>query len=269
MRRYFEIFRLFFLQTVKTDLVYRSQVLQRFFGIIVSLSVTAFFWLAASKTAIMQSYTPQMILAYFVVVSFHDFLFVSGDEFTKKLGESIRSGKLSTALIQPFPYLLKIFANGCGGICLRLCIVIPLALIAKFTFLSDFVFVDWKYQLGIYVLALVLAICVSLVCLIITGLLAFDMTHVWAPWVCFVASYCLFSGVFYPADLASGGIKVLMPWLPFYYMLGFPALILVGRLGPDEILYGFAHGFFVLFYVILILGFLWRRGIKKFEAIGI
>ena len=137
MRRYFDIFRLFFLQTVKMELAYRSQVLQRFFGIGVSLSVTAFFWLAASRTATFENYTPQAILTYFVIVAFHDFLFVSGDEFAKKIGESIRSGKLSTALVQPFPYLLKIFANGCGGVSLRLCIIIPLGILARYTILKD------------------------------------------------------------------------------------------------------------------------------------
>jgi ABC-2 type transport system permease protein len=269
MKRYLKIFFLFFLQTVKVELTYRSQVLQRLIGIAIMLSVTTFFWLTVSRTTQIGAYTPQTILIYFIIAAFHDFLFVSGDEFTKKIGESIRSGKLSTALVQPFPYLLKLFANGSGGIALRLTFLIPIALLVRFTVLKDFVFENLALQLGFYILAFCMAVLVSLICLIAAALLAFDMTEVWAVWVIFVSNYCLFSGVFFPPDLSTGLIASLMHWLPFYYMLGFPALILSGRLGLEDIAFGFAHGAFVLLYMSLLLSFMWRRGVKKFEAVGI
>lgn len=269
MRRYAEIFKIFFLQTVKTQLVYRSQVLQRFVGIFLTLLATTFFWLAVAKSVRLGTYTPEAMLFYFVMAAFHDFLFISGDDFTKKIGESIRMGKLSTALVQPFPYLLKIFANGLGGVAFRMVLILPIAFVLRCTLLKDFVFENAGMQVGFYTLALLLAVVLSLLCLIITGLLAFDMTQVWGPWVCLIATYCLLSGIFYPADLASGLIKTLMHWLPFYYMLGFPILILIGRLEFPDIVLGFAHGLFAVFYLSLLLNFMWRRGIKIFEAIGI
>jgi ABC-2 type transport system permease protein len=235
----------------------------------VTLGTSTFFWLAVTEASKIGNYTRHTIIAYFVIAAFHDFIFVSGDEFAKKIGESIRAGKLSSALVQPFPYLVKLFANGMGGISLRIGIVSLIAILIRFTILKDFVLEDPMLQIGFYALALLLAILVSLLCLIITGLLAFDMTQVWAPWVCFIASYCFFSGIFFPADQASGLVKDIMQWLPFYYIIGFPAVIFIGHLGFEEIVLGFQHGIFILLYLSLLLAFMWKRGIKKFEAIGI
>ncbi len=269
MMRYFKIFQLFFLQAIKIELTYRSQILQRLLGLAISMSATIFFWIAVSQKHTIADYTPQSMLFYFVIVTLQDFVFVSGEEFAKRLGEKIRMGKLSSALVQPFPYLLNIFASGIGGFALRISIVLPFFLMARWTFLQDFRFEDILFQFGFYLLAFLLACAISLVCLIITGLLAFDMTHVWAPWVLFVACYLLLSGIFFPADQATGFIKALMPYLPFYYMQGFPALVLVGRLSTDSIFWGLAQGALVLVYLSLILTFMWHRGVRKFEAIGI
>lgn len=269
MRRYVQLFFIFFSQAIKTELAYRSQVLQRFLGVMAWFSATIFFWMSAGKQAGLSAYTPDMILFYFVVVCFHDFLFISGDEFTKKIGESIRAGKLSASLVQPFPYLLKIFATGCGGICLRIWIVVPIFLLLRLTLLREVSLGVGVHQVGFYLLALMFASIIALLCLIITSLFAFDMTRVWAPWIIFVAFYNLLSGVFFPADLATGFVKLVMEYLPFYYMAGFPALILLGRVGVPEVMHGFVMGVFIIAYLTLILTLMWRRGIKKFEAIGI
>ncbi len=269
MKHYVQIFTLFFLQAIKVELAYRMQVFQRFFGIAVSMSATTFFWFAVSKVSPFGGYSTAMMLCYFVVVSLQDFVFISGDEFSKKLGEKIRLGKLSAALVQPFPYLLNVFGAGLGGFAMRICIVIPLAVFAKLTFLKEFHFQDPYFQIGMYGLAFILAIAISLVSLIMTGLLAFDMTQVWAPWILFVASYLLLSGIFYPADQAGATMQAIMAWTPFYYIQGFPTLILIGRLNAPQILSGFLKGTLVLGYLILLLTLMWRRGVKKFEAVGI
>lgn len=268
MKRYLNIFRIFMLQAVKVELAYRSQVVQRMLGIMVTLSVTTAFWLSVSKNA-QGTYSPLAMVLYFVVVCFQDFLFVSGDEYAKKVGEQIRSGKLSTALVQPFPYLLKIIANGFGGIVFRIFLIVPFIPLVRLTILRDLALDHFFMNIGFYFLAFLLATVVTLLCLIATGLLAFDMTHVWAPWIVFVSCYCMLGGIFYPADLPVGWVKSVMNYTPFYYIQGFPALVMVGRLSVDEMLLGFARGCFVMTYMTALLAFMWRRGIKKFEAIGI
>lgn len=269
MKRSLNVFFLFFTQAIKIELVYRSQILQRLLGLFVMISVTVFFWLTVSRKAEMQGYTPDKILLYFISACFHDFIFISGDELTKKIGESIRSGKLSSGLIQPFPYLVRLFANGLGGIVLRWLISVPIALLIVRGLVGTNDFSILSLQAFFYAVAFIFAVTICLICLIAAAMLAFDMTEVWAVWVIFVSMYCMFSGYFYPADLATGVIASLMHWLPFYYMLGFPCLIVAGRLGTGEILWGLAHAVFVLSYMTLLLGFLWKRGIKKFEAVGL
>lgn len=263
------LLKLYFTQAIKIDIAYRIQILQRFFGISVSMIGTSFFWFAVSSTATVRSYTPHAMLFYFIMVGFHDFLFMSGDDFSKKLGEEIRSGKLATALIRPFPYLASLAARWCGGIVLRLLLASPILACLYASFLRPFEFNNPGQQIALYLCAFLMGALIVLISVTIIGLLAFDMTHVWSPWVTFVSLYCVFSGYFFPADQASGILKSIMQWSPFYYLQGFPILILLGRLDHAEILIGFYRASCVTLACLTLVLWQWRRGIRKFEATGI
>ncbi len=267
--RFLTILNLYFVQAIKIELAYRIQILQRFLGITIAMLGTTFFWFAVSSTGTVASYTPQAMLFYFIMVGFHDFLFMSGDDFSKKIGEEIRNGKLSNALIRPFPFLASLAARWCGGIVLRLMLASPLLVCLYLSFLSDFQFSKPLQQIALYFCAVMTGSIIVLICLIFIGLLAFDMTHVWSPWVTFVSLYCVFSGYFFPADQAYGIIKNMMEWSPFYYLQGFPILILLGRLSSGEIMFGFFRASCVIIFCLILVIWQWRRGIKKFEAIGI
>jgi ABC-2 type transport system permease protein len=56
--------------------------------------------------------------------------------------------------------------------------------------------------------------------------------------------------------------------LPFQLFKYFPVQIILGRLSQTEIISGYLTG--IIWLVIALLSFLWiwRRGVKKFSAVG-
>jgi ABC-type uncharacterized transport system permease subunit len=54
-----------------------------------------------------------------------------------------------------------------------------------------------------------------------------------------------------------------------YYMVGFPVLTLMGRIPAGEFTNEASRGGLVILLTLIVTLLMWRRGIKKFEAIGI
>jgi ABC-2 type transport system permease protein len=100
-------------------------------------------------------------------------------------------------------------------------------------------------------------------------MLAFDMAQIWGPDTFFIALYYAASGAVYPIDLLPVWALTLAKWTPMYYMAGFPVLTLMNRIPHQEFANELLRGAIVLTTLILVMFWMWRRGIKKFEAIGI
>jgi ABC-type uncharacterized transport system permease subunit len=77
------------------------------------------------------------------------------------------------------------------------------------------------------------------------------------------------SGVIFPIDLLPAKLLAAAQWTPMYYMVGFPVLTLMGRISSAEFNEHASRGLIVLLATSAVVAILWRRGIKRFEAIGI
>jgi ABC-2 type transport system permease protein len=120
-----------------------------------------------------------------------------------------------------------------------------------------------------YVAALALGLACGWLVRLVVGMLAFDMAQIWGPDTFFIALYYAASGAVFPIDLLPSWALTIVKWTPMYYMVGFPVLTITDRI-PQEIFWSeCARGFVVLVGVFILMIVMWRRGIKRFEAIGI
>jgi ABC-2 type transport system permease protein len=75
-----------------------------------------------------------------------------------------------------------------------------------------------------------------------------------------------FSGAIAPLEVYPAPIKALAMWLPFPYILDFPASLLVGL--EVDVVRGFGM-MTIWFGVFLVINrVLWRQGIKQFSGMG-
>lgn len=262
--------RLTYTQALSVELLYRFALAQGFLGTAIGFVGLVLFWVAAGRSAGADAqYAPGVLVTYFIMTSAHSILLES--KLSWNLSFGIRMGKLSASLLRPFPYLLSQLAQAAATATVRVALLTPVLLILYFAVdgLREAVGALTVDRLTLYAGTLVVALIAGWLIRIAIGLLAFDMTQTWGPELIFLSVYSAASGISYPPDLLSPALLEVASWTPVYYMIGFPALVLLGRLDHTAVIEGMQRGAVVAGITGLIVWLMWRRGMKKFEAIGI
>jgi len=259
-----------FMQGLSVEIMYRLALLQTVVASAIGFIGLIMFWLAAGKAAgVASEYSPAMILAYFVIASSHYILHEDG--LHSGLSADIRMGKLSAFMLRPVPYLIVPLMKAASFFVVRVAILVPIVflLFSNIDLLADVTSKISGSQITSYLFAMLLAMAAGWAVKIALGLLAFDMTQTWGPELIFMSFYYVMSGTNYPPDIVPIWLHELISWTPFYYMIGFPTLVLLGRVSDAVFWAELTRGGIVFVITIVVVVLMWRRGIKKFEAIGI
>jgi len=256
-------------QCVQAAVMYRSSL--AIFLATESVAYAGFiaFWYKAAESNTAQTiYTGLSLAAYFVLVSFHHS--VQDHGASRDIGTEIRLGKLSYSLIRPYPYLWSVMVRMTAYTMTKSAMLLPLFAVI-FIFVPNLwgSFAGSLSGLGImqYVLASIVAILASMLSRLIVGMMAFHMSQIWAPDTMFIAVYYATSGSVFPMDLAPSWLYNLSTYSPAYYMTGFPVLVLMGRV--ENYAEQLTRGVMVCLVASILAAFMWTRGTRKFEAIGI
>ena len=262
---------LYFSQCLQAVMLYRSALV--IFVVSEAFAYAGFitFWYSAAKANPNQHfYSPSSLVYYFALAMFHHS--IQHHTASRDLGSDIRLGKLSYSIIRPFPFLLQAIIRSIASTLVYTILLLPILLAGLYAtpflwqqFVSSLTWVT----LTNYAFAISLALLCGWLARILVGMLAFDMAQIWGPDTFFIALYYAASGAVYPIDLLPQWALGLVKWTPMYYMVGFPVLTVMGRLPSHRFSEELMRGFVVLTVMLMVMLFMWRRGIRKFEAIGI
>lgn len=184
-----------------------------------------------------------------------------------EMNESIRTGRMSSALMRPMSPLVFHAAENLAAFPFRVLVLVPLiALIAW-----------WRPSMGIgieavelpmFVVSLALAWGINFSTQVAFGSLAFVWHQSLGLFQMFFGLFAIFSGYLVPVRLMPASVAGALEVLPFRAMLGTPVEIAAGQLaGLDAIgAIGMQVGW--LFVAVVIARFAWRRGVRRYEAFG-
>lgn len=179
----------------------------------------------------------------------------------------IRLGELSPQLLRPYHPLLRYLAMAMSDKPLRLAMMVPIiggALLIAPAALPQF---D-ALSLAAFPLAVVLAFLIYFCTQCCIGLLSFWWTQVLAVQDFWFGLYSFASGYLVPLDLLPAPVTRLLFLLPFRGMLGYPVDLLLGRLAPGEVAFGLGLQLFWLAVLFGLMQVLWRRGLRRYGAVG-
>lgn len=259
---------IFYAQALAVELIYRFSLVQVFAGMAVGFLGLIFFWLAAGRAATQPGYGGATIVAYFLFAAAHTI--VQESRVSWNLSAGIRMGKLAASLLRPYPFLVSVFCQAAAHATVRIVIIVLIftGVLLFAPSLRQTILMVGDVWLP-YVAVLALSLAIGWVTRIGIGLLAFDMTQTWGPELVFLSLYAAASGANYPPDLLPAALHSLVTWTPFYYMVGYPTLVILGRVSGPELVSQFGQGAVVLVVTVSIVGLMWRRGLRRFEAVGI
>jgi ABC-2 type transport system permease protein len=98
--------------------------------------------------------------------------------------------------------------------------------------------------------------------------LAFWTTRVYSIHDFYFALSLLFSGQFVPLTLMPKIIQNIARYLPFQFQLYNPIQLILGKLSTAQIIQGYVTAGIWLIVAINVFNWVWRRGVKRFSAVG-
>ena len=122
--------------------------------------------------------------------------------------------------------------------------------------------------LPLYLLGLVLGMLVHIHLEMLVGCAAFWTNQSLALEEIYITSFYLLTGFTVPLAMFPAGMQAILGWLPFYYMFGFPAEILLGQHHGWDLVRGLLIQIGWLVVLGLAARFAWHRGLRRYTAAG-
>jgi ABC-2 type transport system permease protein len=229
--------------------------------IVVYLSV----WSAvADATGSTGGYTASTFAGYFLVL-----LLVR--EFTYSwvpymLADDVRSGRLSTRLMKPLHPIAQLCGDMVSHRIYSVTLLVPIAAILAVTFDASIDARPWAIAVAAIVLPLA-----ALVRLLVDSL--FALTSMWLVRIdgirnMYYLLLLLLGGQFAPIDVLPQWLQPVALALPFYWTLGYPTELLVGRASIDDAWIGIAVLAAWAVGTLAVLQPAWRASTRAYEAVG-
>lgn len=211
------------------------------------------------------SYTEQPLLLYFLFIIGMDSLLYFGDAWA--IVDQIHTGKIVSFLVKPTSYYGARLAMYLGKATIRFLTVIP-ALLVGFSLLhingTELLHLHLLKFLPYFLIGLAIHVCI----VIILGVLSFPLDRSSAAIFTFQTAIFLIGGKLLPLSLFSPNIQLILKFLPFHFLTYTPLSMLLGQ--PTFLPYVSGLGIDLLWLgaALLIMRFLWIRGMKTYEGFG-
>jgi len=267
MRKYLHVLNI----GIQNNLTYRFNFLARtLFGLIPLIAVL-YMWrtIYQGKGAgsMVGSYSLAQMISYYLLVTIVDALTAVNEDDWQIAGD-IKDGNISQFLLKPIDYLsyrLCLFLS--GRITYLAVAGIPLALFILYLRRYFVLPPDWT-TLGFFLVSTVLTALLQFFISYSLAMLAFWVLEVSTfIFIVFAFEY-IASGHLFPLDILPHGLQQALFFTPFPYQLYFPVSVYMGKTTGADLLRGLTVQGLWVAGSYFVARFAWRRGIKKYSAVG-
>ena len=268
MRAALEKYRQAFLVGLQSNIVYRWNFAVRGFFSLFHLAVVFTLWGAAfAGSASIGGFDLRQTLTYFVTLLVLQFLISAFNE-DYQISEEIRNGLINQFLLKPINYFLYRFSIFVAArLVTGTLILLPLAVALPFIHDSlVFPAESWRYAAALPALAMSAVIQFSIAYCF--GMLTFWFLEIQGFVILSMAVEAVLGGQMFPLDLMPEAVFRIAQYLPFYYQMYFPAAILTGRLGVEQVLPGLGIQACWVLALLAVNQVLWVRGLRRHTAVG-
>ena len=245
-------------------MVHRSFFFLLAFGWMIPPLIYLFVWSTAAGGETIEGFSRGEFVSYYLILILVNQLTYAQTNWT--VGDMIRDGSMSRLLLYPMSPLYNTLSTELAGKVVYMIFIIPITVVLA-CFLKPEINTDLINILA-FIPALIMAWMLRFFWGYWLALLSFWMTRAQALLALQDGLIFLFAGQVAPTALLPDGLREAAIILPFRYMVSFPVELIAGHLSSGEIISGFIFQFVWLFIAILLYQTLWRRGVKKYVAIG-
>ena len=210
-------------------------------------------------------YTPSDMVAYYLSTLIVRQM--TGNWVAWQVMEEVRMGNMAMRLLRPIHPFFSYAASHVAAIPFRSLVVLPMAVILLLSSGASALSTD-PVQLVLLVPSLALAWLLTFLILFTIGALAFFITQTFAIANLYFGMFGLLSGYLMPLDVMPRFIVRIAEYLPFRFMLAAPVEMMTRSLDADRIAYLLGGQLAWSALLLALALFVWRAGVRKFEAVG-
>ncbi|WP_445374352.1 ABC transporter permease [Photorhabdus tasmaniensis] len=250
-------------QSFSQAIAYRAQSMVWMIGGVMPIAMMLV-WLSLAGGEAIGGYMPDDFAVYFL--SIYLIRQLTSIWVMQRLDRDIRRGELSMLLLRPVSPLYCYIADHMGQMMVRGPIIL-VVFISGIVLSGNLQRLDvWNFL--VFLPSLMFAWIIIFHLYYCLGLLAFWVNNAMAFDPLLWALYTVLGGALIPLDLFPPGIAAFLKVLPFASALDAPVQIILGKLGPGELLIGFLIQIFWVIVLMLIRVLLWSIGLRKYTASG-
>lgn len=211
-------------------------------------------------------YTLTGMATYYILVKIIDQLF--SYEPAKLLAREIRTGDLSNYLAKPLKYYQYLFGYTVGKRLARTTLTLFLVTILFILFPQLVSFSPSLNYFFLFLLSLILAIILVFELTYLLGCLGFWISEVDYFKNAWEQSSNILGGMWVPISFFPQILQQVLDYLPFKYEFYFTVMVFQGKLTLSQIYRGLIIETMWVLGLILVLKYVWEKGISKFESYG-
>lgn len=253
--------------SISESIVYRLNTFALIFTHLFIFGVMFYLWSSIYRQGgQVGSYTFKQIVIYYLTANFIGII-IYGEDIARAVGEEIRTGEATNLLLKPVSYLRYTFFSVLGGAIYRLaiCFVIFGVLAASLSPRLGFNFdLTRTVFFGLF---LVLSFLIYFFIFYIVGISAFWFKYIKGLNAVLLFSTAFLQGAVIPLDLLPKTFTFFNNFLPFKYAIFVPVAVLTGRQEVNLQLFLAATAWLLALLLMAVLIF--KRGVKKYEAVGV
>jgi ABC-2 type transport system permease protein len=245
---------------------YRGEFFAHLLRSLATLTVLIFVFKAVfSQTDNFSGYTFSSMFTYLVMVRVLHF--VSRGNTARLISQDIKEGNLSSFLLKPFSYLKYQFISFLANRLFEMTLTFSLIIFFLFFFSDWFSIPSLSYFLG-FLIFLVISLILNFLINLAIAFSTFWLTDIRLFSTLVGLTFGFLAGELIPLDVLPEPLKKISLMLPFQYTMYFPIKIYKSSLTLGQFFVGLFWALVWTSILFILSKNLWRKGVRKYEAIG-
>lgn len=264
MKKYLKIINI----TWQRALTYRFTVFCYRIGEMLEMIVLVMMWSAIyGEQQVLKGYTLNEMITYILIGNFVN-VFVR-NWLSDVVSQEIKNGLLSVILTKPIKYINYMFFREIGRISVAFFMSVISQLLIILFFLDKLIINISLPYLTIIGIMIILAFIIEWLISFLVGLIAFWTNEVDGLYTTFSRLKKFFAGSYFPIDLLPEFFVNISFILPFAYSFFIPTQLYLKKISVITGIKGVFIQLLWIFILYITINLVWKKGLKKYEAVGI